>query len=90
MKNFKTFYESQTAISLKEIIQSSTKNFRAEIYRNIQTFAFQVLQERSTWASKNRAVQMLFLTPTKNMFLAVLREYIFYNVGCVTVELRDL
>ena len=48
MKNFKTFYESQTAISLKEIIQSFTKNARTEICGNIQTFAFQVLQERST------------------------------------------
>ena len=29
-------------------------------------------------ASRNGAVQMFFLTPTKNMFLAVLQEYMFY------------
>ena len=28
----------------------------------------------------------LFLTPTIKMFLAVLREYIFYNVECVEVR----
>ena len=28
---------------------------------------------------------MLFLKPTRNMFLAVLREYIFYNIECVEV-----
>ena len=47
MKNFKTFYESQTATCLKEIIQLPpdrsflrlwNKNFRTEIYRNIQIF----------------------------------------------------
>ena len=52
-----------------------------EIYRNIQTPAFQILS--SSWASRNGAVQMFFLTPTRNMFLAVLGEYIFYNVELV-------
>ena len=39
-----------------------------EIYRNIQTFSFKVLQEWVSWASRNRAVQMFFLTPNRNMF----------------------
>ena len=66
------------------------KNFLAEIYRNIQTFAFKVLQEYDAWASKNGAVQMLFLTPNTNIFsgkfvkskrvLAVLREHIVFDV----------
>ena len=43
------------------------------------TFAFQVLRECSSWASRNDVVQML-LTPTRNMFLAVLWEFIFYYV----------
>ena len=47
---------------------------------NIQTFAFQVLEESSSWESRNGAVQMFFLTPTRNMFFAVLQEYVFYNV----------
>ena len=39
-----------------------------EIYRNIQTFAFQVLQEWGSWASRNGTVEIFFLTPTRNMF----------------------
>ena len=70
MKNFKTFYETQRATRLKETIQSpplsphqikasyvsGTKNCS---YGNIQTFAFQVLRECSSWASRNCVVQML-------------------------------
>ena len=44
------------------------KNFLREVYRNIQTFAFKVLQESSSWASGNGAVQMIFLTPNRNIF----------------------
>ena len=104
MKNCKTFYEAQTASHLKEIIQLSpnlpapdkillllwNKNFLTEIYRNIQTFAFKVLQECSSWVSRNGAVQMFFLTPNRNMFpekfvkserfLAVFWEHIIFNV----------
>ena len=36
-----------------------------KIYRNIQTFTFQVLRECSSWAFRNSAVQMFFLTPTR-------------------------
>ena len=52
MKKCKTFYEAQTANRPKEIIQPPTRsklltsleqNFLAEIYKNIKTFAFQVL-----------------------------------------------
>ena len=89
MKNFKAFYESQTVIILKEIVQFPlpTRNFWTEIYRNMQIFAFQVLQEHSSWASKNSAVQMFFLTLTsRKMFLVVLQEYIFYNVDWVEVR----
>ena len=78
-----TFYETQTASSLKEIIKPSpiTRSLVSEteflglpkflatgIYRNTHIFAFQVLRECSSWASKNGAVQIFFLTPTRNMF----------------------
>ena len=49
MKNLKTFYEAQTAVSYsKERIQPPTtqklkKNFLTELHRNIKTFAFQTL-----------------------------------------------
>ena len=43
IKDFKSFYKAQTGICLKEIIQTPNKNFRKEIYKNIQTFTFQVL-----------------------------------------------
>ena len=88
MKNCKIFYETQTASRLQEIIQPPTV-----IYRNIQTYAFKVFQECSSWASGNGAVQIFFLTPNRNMFagkfvnsercLAVLREYIIFNVKWV-------
>ena len=85
----KILFESQTAICLREIIQPPTKyklsasleqkssNRDLQEYTNI---CFQVLQECSPWASRNGAVQMLFLTPTRNirnMFLVVLREDTF-------------
>ena len=65
------------------------KTFLREIYRNIQTFAISVLQESSSLASGNGAVQMFFLTPNKNMFagkfvnwesfLAVFWEHFIFN-----------
>ena len=61
-----------------------------EIYRNIQTFAFKVLQKCSSLASRNGAAQMYFLTSKRNIFagkyvkserfLIVLREHIIFNV----------
>ena len=72
MKKCKTFYETQTVSCLKEIVQPPqyptyppsdkillrlwNKNILAEIYRNIQTLAFKVLQECSSLASRNDAV----------------------------------
>ena len=54
-----------------------------------------MLQKCSSWASKNDAVQMLFLTPNRNMFagkfvkseriLAVLREQFVVIVTLVEV-----
>ena len=69
----------------KNILHLWNKKFHAEIYRSIKIFAFQGLPECSSWASWNGAVQKFFLTPTRNMFLAVLREYIFYKVEWVKV-----
>ena len=37
------------------------------MYRNIQTFAFKVLQECISWKSRNGVVQIFFLTAHKNM-----------------------
>ena len=82
MRNCKTFYKVETVIPLKEILQSShnpppsdsillnlwNKKFLMGIYRNIQTFVFKVLQECSSWTSKNGAVQMFFMAPNRNMF----------------------
>ena len=79
MKNCKTFYEAQTATRLNKLFSSPettpyqilclwNKNFLTEIYRNIHTFDFKVLQECSSWASRNGPVQIFFLTPNKYMF----------------------
>ena len=80
----------------KTLLRLWIKNFVKEIDRNIQRFAFKVLQECSSWASRNGAVQISFLTPNRNMFigkfvklerfLAVLREHIIFNVKWVVVR----
>ena len=72
------------------------KNLFKEIYRNIQTYAFKVLQECSSRKSRNGLVQIFFLSPNRNMFsgkfvkserfLAVLREHIIFNVKRVEVR----
>ena len=106
----KTFYETQSASHFQEIIQPSRnpspsdkillrlskKIFLTDIYRNIQTFAFKVLQKCSSSASRNGAVQMFFLTLSRNMyagkflksdgFLTVLRDHIIFNVKWVEVR----
>ena len=71
----------------KSFIRHWNKKFLTEIYSNIQTLAFQVLRKCSSLAFRNGAVQMLSLTPTRNMFawklvkwvrfFAVSRQYIF-------------
>ena len=65
------------------ILIEVSKCWKIEIYRNIQTFAFQVIWEYSSWACRNGAVQMVFVTPTKSMlagkFLKVSKVF-----GCVT------
>ena len=72
------------------------KNFLTEIYRNIQTFAFKVLQEYSSLVSRNDSAQMFFLTRNRNMFagifvksekfLIMFREHIIFNVKLVEVH----
>ena len=65
----KLFSLSPTRIPPDKILLCLCKrHFPREIYRNIQTFAFKVLQESSSWASGNGAVQMIFLTPNRNIF----------------------
>ena len=81
IKNCKTFHETQTVSRLQEIIQSSPqptpiiqnittsleKKILTEIYRNIQTFAFKVLQKCSSLASRNSAVQIFTLKSSRSM-----------------------
>ena len=110
MKNCKTLYEVQTASRLKEIFQPPpthpspdkillclwNKNIIKETYRKMQAFTFKVFQECGSWASRNDAVQMLFLTPNRNMFagkfvkservLAVLLEQFVVNVKLVEIS----
>ena len=79
----------------KILLRLWNKTFLREIYRNIQTFAFKVLQESSSWASGNGAVQMIFLTPNRNLFagnfvkwesfLAVFWEHVIFNFKRVEI-----
>ena len=52
----------------KSFLRLWNKNFRMLIYGNTQTFAFQVLQECSSWASRNSAVQFFFDPNRKHVF----------------------
>ena len=71
----------------KKFLRIWNKNFITEIYRNMQTFAFQMFWECSSWVFRNSAGQMFFLTHTRDMFVgklvnwlrfsAVLQKYFF-------------
>ena len=47
----------------KILLRLWNKDFPTEIYRNIQTYSFKVLQECSSLASRNDTAEMSFLTP---------------------------
>ena len=66
---------------IKAFYVSGTK-----IYRNILTFTFQVLQKSSSWACTNGAVQMFFLTATRNMFWLCCGSIVFIMLS----ELRNI
>ena len=54
---------------IKPYYVSEKKNLFRGIYRHIQIFAFKLLQESSSWASRNGVVQIFFLIPNRNMFV---------------------
>ena len=78
----------------KTLLRLWNKNFLKEIYRNIHTFAFKVLEECSSWVFD--PLQIFFLTPNRNMFagkfvkwerfLIVFREHIIFNIKWVEVH----
>ena len=80
----------------KILLRLWNKFFFTKIYRNIRTSALKVLQECGSLASRNSAVQMLLLTPNRNMFpgifvkservLAVLWEHLTLNVKWVEIR----
>ena len=104
MKNCKTFWKVQTASHLKENIQSphippphqikpycvSGTKFSLGDIEKYPDICFQSASRMHSWALRNGAVQIFFLTPNRNMFpgkfvkserfLAVLREHIVFNV----------
>ena len=57
-----------------------------DIYRNIHTFSFKLLQECTSWASRNGAVQMFFVTPNRNIFAGTLWENIIFNIKSVEIH----
>ena len=60
------------------------KNFLTELYRNTQTSTFKVLEECSSWTSRNEAVEMFFLTPNTN---TVSGEFVKSQVSCVAGDI---
>ena len=110
MKHRKTFYEAQTASRIWEVIaplphpchqpdkillRLCNKNSIMEMYRNMHTFIFKVLEECSSWASRNDAVQMFYLAPKSKMlagkfvkwerFLVALWKHDIFNVKLVDI-----
>ena len=80
---------------LKWKIVKQAQNFITKIYRNMQAFAFKVVQECSSWESRKGVVQLFFLASKQKMlarkfvkgdrFLAVLREHVILNVEWVEI-----
>ena len=80
---------------LKWKIVKQAQNFITKIYRNMQVFAFKVIQECSSWESRKGVVQLFFLASKQKMlarkfvkgdrFLAVLREHVILNVEWVEI-----
>ena len=62
----------------KRFLRFWNKKILTGIYWNAQTFAFQVLRECNSWASRNGAVQMFFLEPIRNMFFLLCWVSIFF------------
>ena len=63
----------------KKFLRIWNKNFITEIYRNMQTFAFQMFWECSSWAFRNSAGQMFFLTHTRDMFVGKLVNWLRFS-----------
>ena len=80
----------------KILLHLWNKNFLKEIYRNIHTFAFKVLEECSSWLLRNGPLQIFFLIPNRNMFggkfvkserfLIVFREHNIFNIKWLEVH----
>ena len=86
VKNFKTFSSPNQRASLRKFLVPLpdksflllwNKGFLMEIYKNIQTFAFEVLRKCSSWASRNDAVQMFFSDTNQKQFAGKLSELRF-------------
>ena len=92
MNNPKTyFYGAQTVSHLLEVIQPTTRlKLLTDIYGNIQTFASPVFRECSSWASRNGAVQIFFLTPTRNMFAGKCLKWVGIPLCCGSIFLTML
>ena len=88
-----TYYEQfshNLTLEVQILLRLWNKSFLTERCRNIQTFAFKVLQECSSLTSANGTVQIFFVTPNRKIFagkfvkrerfLVVLREHIIFNV----------
>ena len=92
----KYFTRSEQRVSLitlfsllqdKSFLYLWSENFLTEIYRSIPTFAFRVLWECISWMFRNGAVEMCFLTYTRNRFAGKFVnwvrfvENIIYNIS---------
>ena len=88
IRNCKTFSEPKRRATLRKsfcvtpndpsldkiLLRLWNKISLTGIYRNIQTFAFKELEECSSWASRNGAVQMFFWHQTEACFLENLKQ----------------
>ena len=94
MKNFKTFRSTKQRSAWRKLISLPTRlKLPTSLERKFSNEFTRICRHLFSKDSENAVlgvwkwyVQMFLLTPTKKMFLAVLRLYFFYNVEWADVH----
>ena len=86
IKNCNTFCKAPIPPREQTLLRLGN-NFFKEIYTNI--FAFKVIQECSSWASRNGVVQIFFLTPHRNIFAGKFVRKVFGCFGSILLSMSS-
>ena len=86
IKNCNTFCKAPIPPREQTLLRLGN-NFFKEIYTNI--FAFKVIQECSSWASRNGVVQIFFLIPHRNIFAGKFVTKVFGCFGSILFSMSS-